>query len=309
MAFGVLMGQIAVIFLEVLLGLAGAKCGVITGRDSKFLSDFVMKLLLPCTMLAGASIEGDPGIVMQAGILFVLLLALFIVTTGICRIVSRLRGDTPGQYAVLVGTAAMPNCGFIGLPLCSAVLGSARGTVFATMAMAAYNVWFFTYVVSLFRPGEKLDWKSFITPANISTVAMLVLLVTGWRLPGPVQTFCTAVGNCTTPLALMIVGVLLADSHIGKLLCNGFLYRITLLRGIVFPLLFMLVLRLLPLDNALCMGLSIIASCPAGSLAAVVAKQTGTEETLASQAVAHSTLCMLVTVPAMLMLAGVLFPL
>lgn len=309
MAFGVLMGQIAVIFLEVLLGLVGAKCRVITDRDSKFLSDFVMKLLLPCTMLAGASMEGDPEIVLQAGILFVLLLALFVVTTGICRIVSRLRGDTPGQYAVLVGTAAMPNCGFIGLPLCSAVLGSARGTVFATMAMAAYNVWFFTYVVSLFRPGEKLDWKSFITPANISTIAMLVLLVTGWRLPGPVQTFCTAVGNCTTPLALMIVGVLLADSHIGKLLCNGFLYRITLLRGIVFPLLFMLVLRLLPLDNALCMGLSIIASCPAGSLAAVVAKQTGTEETLASQAVAHSTLCMLVTVPAMLMLAGVLFPL
>ena len=159
MAFGVLMGQIAVIFLEVLLGLVGAKCRVITDRDSKFLSDFVMKLLLPCTMLAGASMEGDPEIVLQAGILFVLLLALFVVTTGICRIVSRLRGDTPGQYAVLVGTAAMPNCGFIGLPLCSAVLGSARGTVFATMAMAAYNVWFFTYVVSLFRPGEKLDWK------------------------------------------------------------------------------------------------------------------------------------------------------
>ena len=309
MAFGVLMGQIAVIFLEVLLGLAGAKCGVITGRDSKFLSDFVMKLLLPCTMLAGASMEGDPEIVLQSGILFVLLLALFIVTTGICRIVSRLRGDTPGQAAILVGTAAMPNCGFAGLPLCAAVLGSARGTVFATMAMAAYNVWFFTYVVSLFRPGEKPDCKSFVTPANVSTVAMLVLLVTGWRLPGPVQTFCSAVGSCTTPLALMIVGVLLADSSIGKLLRSGFLYRVTLLRGIVFPLLFMLVLRLLPLDNVLRMGLSIIASCPSGSLAAVVARQVGTEETLASQAVAHSTLCMLVTVPAMLMLAGVLFPL
>ena len=309
MAFGVLMGQIAVIFLEVLLGLVGAKCRVITRRDSKFLSDLVMKLLIPCTMLAGASMEGDPEIVLQAGILFVLLLALFVATTGICRIVSRLRGDTPGQYAVLVGTAAMPNCGFIGLPLCTAMLGSARGTVFATMAMAAYNVWFFTYVVSLFRPGEKPDWKSFITPANVSTVAMLVLLITGWQLPGPVQTFCSTVGNCTTPLALMIVGVLLADSSIGSLLRNGFLYRVTLLRGVVFPLLFMLVLRLLPLDNALCMGLSIIASCPAGSLAAVVAKQTGTEETLASQAVAQSTLFMLITVPAMLMLAGVLFPL
>ena len=64
----------------------------------------------------------------------------------------------------------------------------------------------------------------------------------------------------------------------------------------------MLLLWLLPLDNVLRTGLSIIACCPAGSLAAVLAKQTGTEATLASQAVAHSTVCMLVTVPAMLLL-------
>lgn len=137
---------------------------------------------------------------------------------------------------------------------------------------------------------------------------MLVLLATGWHLPAPVQQFCSAVGGCTTPLALMIVGVLLADSDIRALLHTGFLYRVTLLRGILFPLLFMLLLWLLPLDNVLRTGLSIIACCPAGSLAAVLAKQTGIEATLASQAVAHSTVCMLVTVPAMLLLTGVMFP-
>ena len=282
MAFGVLAGQITVIFLEVLLGYVGARSGIIKDRDSKFLSDFIMKLLLPCTMLAGAAVEGEPELLTQAGILFVLLL--------------------------LLGTAAMPNCGFIGLPLCSALLGAARGTVFAGMAMASYNVWFFTYVVCLFRPGEKIRLKTFITPTNIATVAMLVLLATGWRLPAPVQQFCSAVGGCTTPLALMIVGVLLADSDIRALLHTGFLYRVTLLRGILFPLLFMLLLWLLPLDNVLRTGLSIIACCPAGSLAAVLAKQTGTEATLASQAVAHSTVCMLVTVPAMLLLTGAMFP-
>lgn len=40
MAFGVLMGQIAVIFLEVMLGYAGARCGVITDRDSRFFVGF-----------------------------------------------------------------------------------------------------------------------------------------------------------------------------------------------------------------------------------------------------------------------------
>lgn len=173
MAFGVLAGQITVIFLEVLLGYVGARSGIIKDRDSKFLSDFIMKLLLPCTMLAGAAVDGEPELLTQAGVLFVLLLALFVVTTGLCRLSSWLHHDTPGKYAVLVGTAAMPNCGFIGLPLCSALLGTARGTVFAGMAMASYNVWFFTYVVCLFRPGEKIRLKTFITPTNIATVAML----------------------------------------------------------------------------------------------------------------------------------------
>ena len=83
MAFGVLAGQITVIFLEVLLGYVGARSGIIKDRDSKFLSDFIMKLLLPCTMLAGAAVDGEPELLTQAGVLFVLLLALFVVPTGL----------------------------------------------------------------------------------------------------------------------------------------------------------------------------------------------------------------------------------
>ena len=52
----------------------------------------------------------------------------------------------------------------------------------------------------------------------------------------------------------MIVGVMLAGSDLRALLRKGFLYRVTVLRGVVFPLLFLLVLRLLPLDNVLRTG-------------------------------------------------------
>ena len=155
MAFGVLAGQITVIFLEVLLGYVGARSGIIKDRDSKFLSDFIMKLLLPCTMLAGAAVDGEPELLTQAGVLFVLLLALFVVTTGLCRLSSWLHHDTPGKYAVLVGTAAMPNCGFIGLPLCSALLGTARGTVFAGMAMA--SIMYGSYLCGVPVPPRRED--------------------------------------------------------------------------------------------------------------------------------------------------------
>lgn len=309
MSFGILMQQILVIFLEVLLGAAGVKCGVITERDSKFLSNFVMKLLLPCTMLASAKVEGGREVVLQMGQGFLLMGALYVLTTGVCLLIGRARGYTPGQKAVLVGTAAMPNCGFVGIPLASAVLGAELGMVYATASMAAYNVWFFTYVTQMFHPGQKMDLKTLATPANAATVAMVLLLATGVRLPAPVQSFCSAVGGCTTPLALLIVGVLLANSDLKALAAKPFLYLVTALRGVIFPAAFMLLLRLLPLDRTLCMGLAVIASCPAGSLAAVLARQSGTEEELASQAVAQSTLFMLVTVPAMLTLAGRLFPL
>ena len=48
------------------------------------------------------------------------------------------------------------------------------------------------------------------------------------------------------------------------------------------------------------------ASCPAGSLTAVLAKQYDTEGELASQAVAHSTLSILISVPLVLSLGSTL---
>ena len=136
---------------------------------------------------------------------------------------------------------------------------------------------------------------------------MVVMLLAGLKLPAPVQSFCSAVGNCTTPLALMIAGVMLAGSKAGDLVQRPFLYLITILCCVAFPLAFILILWLLPLDRTLCMGISILAACPASSLTAVLARQHDLEGKLASQAVAQSTLFIVISIPLLLSLAGVLF--
>lgn len=82
-------------------------------------------------------------------------------------------------------------------------------------------------------------------------------------------------------------------------------WLITALRCVVFPLGFLAALYFLPLDRTLCMAILILASCPAGSLTAVLAKQYDTEG-LASQAVAHSTLSILISVPLVLSLGSTL---
>lgn len=306
MSIAILLQQILIIFLEIGTGFGAAKLGILDDGNSKFLSNLVMFILLPCTLLASANIDsgGETVVKMLEG--FVLLEVLYLVTTAICLALSRALHLTAGQKAVFVGVTVLPNSAFIGIPIASALLGGNLGTVYGAAGIMAYNIFFFTYVHHLFCPDQRFSIKSLLTPANITTAAMVVMLLTGLRLPGPLQSFCSAMGACTTPLALIIVGAMLARSSLKALAAKPLLWLITALRCLVFPLVFLAVLYFLPLDRTLCMAVLILAACPAGSLTAVLAKQYDTEGELASQAVAHSTLCILVSVPLVLSLGSTL---
>lgn len=306
MSVAILLQQILIIFLEIGTGIVITKIGIMDDKNGKFLSNLVMTVTLPCTLLASAGIDGGREAV--AGMLkgYVVLEIFYIVCICLCLLLSRAMHLTRGQKAVLVGAAVMPNSAFIGIPLITALLGSEAGALYGAAGIMAYNILFFTYVQHLFDPEAKVSLKAFLTPTNITTAIMVVMLVSGLRLPGILESFCKAMGNNTTPLALIIAGGMLARSDLKKLVANPLVWLITGLRCLVFPLGFLAVLCLLPLDPTLRMAVLILASCPAGSLTAVLAKQYDTEGELASQAVAHSTLCILISVPLVLSLGSTL---
>lgn len=301
------MQSIAMIFLEIGTGFAGAKLGIITQRDSKFLSNLIMSITLPCTLLASANIESGRSTVVLMLLGALLLELLYLVSTALCHFLAKRMKLTSGQTAVFIGVTVLPNSAFIGIPLAVALLGEAMGTVYGASGIIAYNLFFFTYVVGLFEPGKKPELKNFITPTNITTLVMIVMLLLGVHLPGTLQDFCAAMGACTTPLALLIVGIMLAGSDLKELIKKPLLYVVTVLRCLVFPLLFILVLWLLPLDRTMCMGVAILASCPSGNLTAVLARQRDIESELAGQAVTQSTLVILITIPILLSIASFLF--
>lgn len=307
MSIWVLLEQVLIIFLDIAVGFGAAKIGIIDSRGSGMLSNLVMMVTLPCTLLASANIDAAPGTVGHMLLGFALLLILYIVCTVLCLLVARGLHLTAGQRAVFVAVAVLPNSAFIGIPLATAILGAGTGAVYAASGILAYNLFFFTYVTHLFDPDSRFSIRSLITPTNVTTVIMALMLLTGLRLPASLNSFVTAMGNCTTPLALMIVGVMLAGSDLRALVRNRFLYLVTLLRCVLFPLAFIGALYLLPVDRTMAMGIAILAACPAGSLGAVLARQRNVEPELASQAVAHSTLFILITIPVLLSLAGGLF--
>ena len=100
MSIAILLQQILIIFLEIGTGAAVTKLGIMDDRNSKFLSNLVMSVTLPCTLLASASIDGGREAV--AGMLkgYLVLEIFYILTIGICLVLSRAMHLTRGQKAV-----------------------------------------------------------------------------------------------------------------------------------------------------------------------------------------------------------------
>ena len=171
MSIAILLQQILIIFLEIGTGAAVTNLGIMDDGNSKFLSNLVMSVTLPCTLLASASIDGGREAV--AGMLkgYVVLEIFYILTIGICLVLSRAMHLTRGQKAVLVGAAVMPNSAFIGIPLISALLGSEAGALYGAAGIMAYNILFFTYVQHLFDPEAVLA-QNFLRDLAVQLVVL-----------------------------------------------------------------------------------------------------------------------------------------
>lgn len=306
MSIAVLIQQICIIFLMIAVGFAAQKAHVLTDENSKVLSDVLMKIALPFTILSSTDITGGRETVSLMLIGFLLLLAFYCVTAAISQGLAHVLHFAPAKRVVFVVLSVLPNSAFIGIPILSALLGP-EGVVFAGAGIMAYNVFFFTYGMALFQKGARFSPRSLLTPANFATVAMIVMLVAGLRLPETVQVFVNGMGAVTTPLAMLIIGSMLAGSDLLSVFKNKFFYGLTLLRCFVYPLAFALLLCFLPLDRGLCIALVALCACASGTLAAVVARQTDTEPMLASQGVAHTTLFLIVSMPVVMALAQRLF--
>ncbi|MGN0974897.1 MAG: AEC family transporter [Gemmiger sp.] len=303
MSFSVLIQQTSLVFLMMALGFAAHKCGVLTTEGSRMLSNLVATFILPLNILSSAGVNAEGDLLRQVLQGMALLLVCYFAEILLCNGIARAAHLTRGKRAVLVNVAVFPNSIFIGLPFCVALFGE-WSTIYAASAIVSYNVLFFTYGVSLFRQNETFRLKSLLTPVNLATAGSILLLATGWHMPALIQDLCKTVGSTSTPLALMIVGVMVAENDLREIFRKKFLYGITLLRNVIFPLILLLALAVLRFEKTMATCILILGSTASGTMAAVIARQTDTEPQLAGQAVVQTTLFLAVTLPPLLMLAN-----
>jgi len=291
----IVFNQILVILLYVVIGFAAGKVGLVNPEQRKYLTRVCSDLILPFTVLSAASQSVSRREIASLGLLVLLALLLFALTTAGALAVQKRLG-TP--RSVTVTTAALvtyPNCTFLGLPLCRALFGE-MAVLYNAVVLVAFNVLFFTWQYSMFT-AKKFNIRNLITPPTVSTAILLVMLALGIRFPAPVETVVANTGAIISPLSLIIVGVMMSENSLVSILKERRAYVITLVRNLLIPFAVMLLLRLIPLQPAERLCLLVLLACPCATLTTIYAIQNDMEPELAAHSVLMSTMFFAVTLP------------
>ena len=133
------------------------------------------------------------------------------------------------------------------------------------------------------------------------------MLIFHVHFPRPLQTVCSNIGGITTPLALIIVGVMLADGNLLQIVTEKRAYVISLIRNLICPLVMLVVMALLPLDSNLRMAVLIYLACPVANLTSVYAIQHDMEPALCARATLLSTILFAATIPFIIWLGQLVY--
>ena len=299
----IVIRQTLVMFLYMLAGFVLFKIKRMTVQGSRDIASTLVNLIIPAVLVNSFCVEFSVQRLKE--FLFSALLGALSLLLAI--VISRLLFP---KAPIDDFAAAFSNAGFIGIPLVQAALGP-NAVFYLVGIIAMLNVGQWTYGVGLLT-GKKsaTSLKSILlNPIMIGALIGLVIFLTGLGpvVPDIIRITLQGLSSLNGPLAMLVLGCYLAQTEPKKLVTTPGLYWMSAVRLLLIPLATLLVFWPLPIAGEIKYAVFIAASAPVGANVAVYAQLHGKDYPYACQTVALTTLLSIVTLPLMVMAAGLLF--
>lgn len=294
------LGQMAIMLAITIVGFVATKVGVLRHEQTSDFTRLLLNITLPCMLLASVnSMQGAT--LSQIGI--AALLALFqFAALMLCAVLCNLLFRTPHEErSIYIFMAICTNTGFIGLPVISSIYGTDSvlfcGIFIAVLAFFVYSVGFGALIPR--EPGEKakIPWKAMVNPAMIASVVAIVLVLVDFQFPSLVEKGLSMVGNITAPVAMLMVGIVIADAQLGDVFKEWRLYPFIAIRQLIVPALLFLLLNVAGVDRLLAGVFVVMFAMPVGSMAPAFAQMMGRDPQLPARGTVLSTLASFIVVP------------
>ena len=298
MELSTLLGKMLVFVVLMLIGYLMAKRGIIGPAFNRTASSLVLNVFMVGTILNSIISTGAERDLSNLPEIILLTFAMTLIGYVTAWLVTRLVRIEPANapsFEILMGVS---NSMFIALPIAGALYG-AYAVFIVSLSCIPFNVFLYSYGVWRIRGTEsgKLRVKDMFSIPLIATLVGLLILVLNLSVPKVIIDIFSSLSGATMPMSMLVVGASLGSVSLLDAFRKPKLAILSAVRLILIPVVTWVICRFLTDDPVLLMTCMIIAAAPSAVIVSVIAIQYGRDGVFASEAVQHSTICSVVTIP------------
>lgn len=289
----------AILFFIIAIGYTAAKFRVFPEGTNKVLAQLVIVVTNPCMVLY--SVLGNERILSNREVFLLtgIALGVFAVLIAVGRILPKLIRCPKQDIDVYRFMTTFANMGFMGFPVIRALYGES-----AVFYAAIFNLIFqfvvYTYGVALLAPGNgkrRFSWKTLVSPIIIASILAYIFYLTDFEAPKILTEGIGMLGNVTSPVSMLVIGIALSGVSFKEVFTNWRLYVLNIVRLLCIPLLAFVLLRQISTDSIM-LGIPVVMlGMPVATLTTLMSAKYGGNEKLAASGVFLSTLMSFFTIP------------
>ena len=296
------VGQMMVLFSLILMGYVVAKVKVVPENSATVLSKLENNLFVPALVLATFVENFTVEKLSTAWKLFLVSFAICIVMMFLAIAVAKCCSKDQYIRNIYTYGLAFSNFGFMGNAVVSAVFPE----IFLEYLIFTMPLWTMIYmwgVPCLLIPSEegkqtiKSRLKSFANPMFAAMVIGVVIGLSGIQLPNCLSTAVNVTGSCMSPIAMMLTGITIANMDVKKVLSIKSIYVVSIIRLLVFPLIFIGVFKLVPMSQNIVVCTICSLAMPLGLSTLVIPGGYGKDTSVAAGMAVVSHLLSAITIP------------
>lgn len=303
MNISVVIDGVISLFLIMLLGVYGSKKKIITNEVNKGLTEILLKITLPLMIVSSFVFTFNESMKKNISKAFIYSFLTFIIVAILSYIL--LLPVKSKKRGILQFANVFSNCGFIGFPIIESIYGQ-EGIIYTSIFNMFFAIFTWTYGVMIFtgKVSVKEIKKVLLNPCVIAVYIGMSLMIFNIQIPNVIYSTIKTVGSMTSPLSMIIVGVILSKANIKENLKDWTIYYGSIIKLIVIPVLLYFITIIIGDNSKVSYTMVILSAMPAAAMTSILAESFNKETEYASVIVFFTTLFSLMTFPIILKLIG-----
>ncbi len=295
----VLLQQIGMFVIYIITGVILIRTKVLTRENLEIISKVVIKLSLPVMIFINTvngvdrqSFFSSLSILGIAAVMYVCLLILGTLSGKVFH----LHGEHLQLYRAMT---VFGNVGFMGIPIVVSIYPE-KGMLYMAVFTIIDQLMLWTLGVKLTSSEKEsgtFNPKKLINPVTVAIILAMICVLTGIRILLVLNTALQKMGATATPLAMIYLGGVFACIDVLSFVKKPDYYGITLIKMIGFPVLFYILLRLVPIPADIRMTMALTSAMPVMSSVVMMANASGSDGDYAMGGIVVTTLCSVLTLP------------